>query len=170
DAGRLAFGLAPCDGQISRYRSTGSTSSERLVRRAGVFHADAERGALLGLAKHVCGIDVDLGLPQSVGDACERPGLVRETDLEDLPVARDAVLGRLDRPPGLRRVGVVDDDANRTLARAGRRRNAAHVHASLAKGIGERAELTRAIGQRNREDRKSTRLNSSHLVISYAVF
>src|SRR2546426_6624321 len=44
----------------------------------------------------------------------------------------------------------------------------AERHAHLARGRAGAGDDRR--GRRDREDRKSTRLNSSHLVISYAVF
>src|SRR5256885_8583199 len=45
-------------------------------------------------------------------------------------------------------------------------------HAAQKRDVRSRANLAEKIGNRRgaREDRKSTRLNSSHLVISYAVF
>src|SRR5256885_13138212 len=54
---------------------------------------------------------------------------------------------------------------------------AEHVHLAagrgaeqLLRGFGERGELGPFSLRKDRTDRKSTRLNSSHLVISYAVF
>src|SRR2546426_7674894 len=41
---------------------------------------------------------------------------------------------------------------------------------ATAAGFGEPAELDGPVGDAMQGDRKSTRLNSSHLVISYAVF
>src|SRR2546426_5353455 len=45
----------------------------------------------------------------------------------------------------------------------------AHATAHAERGGGDRAQYLEVCGTRAR-DRKSTRLNSSHLVISYAVF
>src|SRR5256885_8601604 len=44
------------------------------------------------------------------------------------------------------------------------------VYESTQVPIGTLAERVRHVVQADRQDRKSTRLNSSHLVISYAVF
>src|SRR5205807_6634098 len=48
--------------------------------------------------------------------------------------------------------------------------NVAHRDSRFAQQLGGPAKLLREAGIAVREDRKSTRLNSSHLVISYAVF
>src|SRR5256885_5396051 len=45
----------------------------------------------------------------------------------------------------------------------------AHLHAQLLVEVGQRLVQQQQLG-RDHQDRKSTRLNSSHLVISYAVF
>src|SRR3712207_8265615 len=45
-----------------------------------------------------------------------------------------------------------------------------HLHRVLARGPGAPDRVVRPAGGRHREDRKSTRLNSSHANISYAVF
>src|SRR2546426_2391403 len=47
---------------------------------------------------------------------------------------------------------------------------AAHVHAAPRRHVSRRTLVRRARAPAPRGDRKSTRLNSSHLVISYAVF
>src|SRR2546427_7611142 len=45
-----------------------------------------------------------------------------------------------------------------------------HVELLLGQHAKKRAELTRDLGRQPDQDRKSTRLNSSHSQISYAVF
>src|SRR5256885_7567 len=49
-------------------------------------------------------------------------------------------------------------------------RQAVRDMAGFQKGLTDALATFQATGQRNAADRKSTRLNSSHLVISYAVF
>src|SRR2546426_9047194 len=76
------------------------------------------------------------------------------------------------RRPGFRGVHHVSDQ--QPEARGGRRR-AVIVHGSQRALRDENREepgvmLCRALDRLPEEDRKSTRLNSSHLVISYAVF
>src|SRR2546426_1879095 len=57
-------------------------------------------------------------------------------------------------------------------ARSGPRPRVGAVRRStpVVRAAGGRAPDPRAVGDVRRRDRKSTRLNSSHLVISYAVF
>src|SRR2546426_7610266 len=57
----------------------------------------------------------------------------------------------------------------RERASAERRRHRAADRGRLGRALELEGEVHQA-GIRSREDRKSTRLNSSHLVISYAVF
>src|SRR5437773_6740960 len=106
---------------VPEYRSRESAAAECLLRGACVLHAEPERRALLRRAEHVRGLDVDPVLAEAIRGPGERARFVREPYFDDLAVARDAVLLRLDRAASLR-------------------------------------------------DRKSTRLNSSHITISYAVF
>src|SRR5256885_2549705 len=70
-------------------------------------------------------------------------------------------------------VGFVDDEDVRDLEDAG----LDHLHAVAEVwgqdddcGVGDRRDLELRLTDTDRLDRKSTRLNSSHLVISYAVF
>src|SRR5437899_10164965 len=99
DAARLGSVLRLSDGPIGRYRSTGhdSPAAERLVRGARVLHAERQGRALLRRAEHVRGLDVHLVLAATLRGAREGPRLVGETDLDNLAVARDAVLDLLDR-------------------------------------------------------------------------
>src|SRR5207247_1310798 len=87
-----------------------------------VLHAEPERRALLRRAEHVRGLDVDPVLAETIRGPGERARLVREPYFDDLAVARDAVLLRLDRAASLRRVLVVDDDVDRPCSAAGPRR------------------------------------------------
>src|SRR2546427_4197676 len=68
----------------------------------------------------------------------------------------------------IKRAGVVDGDAsgNAECSRAGLVEGT-----GVADGVGSAVVVERGVaGQRDGEDRKSTRLNSSHSQISYAVF
>src|SRR5712691_9347878 len=85
-----------------------SAAAEGLVRGARVLHTERERRALPRRAEHVRGLDVDLLLAETVRGTCECSRLVGETHLDDLAIARDAVLLRLDGPARLRRIFVVD--------------------------------------------------------------
>src|SRR5256885_6934143 len=57
-----------------------------------------------------------------------------------------------------------------TLFRSQHRRGGGEEHQEGGPGAGWVRPVHRAAQRRSRKDRKSTRLNSSHLVISYAVF
>src|SRR5690606_39578188 len=92
-------------------------------------------------------------LSSSVVIACPRASGLAALSLHDaLPICRDGA------PPG-RRARPHDRDL-RGCRRAVRRRPGRHP----------RVPLGRARDPRRRGDRKSTRLNSSHVKISYAVF
>src|SRR4051812_21697643 len=87
-----------------------SAAAERLVRGAGVLHAEPERRALLRCAEHVRRLDVDLAPAQAIRRLRESSRFVAEPDLDDLAVTRDAVLVLLDGAARLWGVLVVDDD------------------------------------------------------------
>src|SRR2546426_6213321 len=67
------------------------------------------------------------------------------------------------------RVSAVEQASER-LPQPSRSAPPAQRHRSSTHGIRPVEAQARAGGYRNSRDRKSTRLNSSHLVISYAVF
>src|SRR5205807_7981172 len=80
----------------------------------------------------------------------------------DLPLSPARHSGTTAHPPGLRPLHLA-----RPGGRVARRRDARSVPDDPRRLLGERRRL---VGPGVLEDRKSTRLNSSHLVISYAVF
>src|SRR5205823_2747672 len=84
------------------YRPCRSAAAERLVRRARVLHADAERRALLRLADHVGRLDVHLRLAEPLRGPCEGARLVREAHLDELAIGSDPELAALERSPRLR--------------------------------------------------------------------
>src|SRR5256885_10850781 len=82
-------------------------------------------------------------------------------------------LFRSDQPAVLRLI--FDDSAQVQVPDDQKQRDDAHAHRDLVRnqlGAGADAAEERVLRIRRvtRQDRKSTRLNSSHLVISYAVF
>src|SRR5690242_20983183 len=76
---------------------------------------------------------------------------------------------RAERRPG-RRAELADDDP---AAGAGDSQQLAQTRVGVddvAQPEGDRHRVERVVGERKAGDRKSTRLNSSHMSISYAVF
>src|SRR5271154_7642523 len=61
-------------------------------------------------------------------------------------------------------------DVNRSVPRPDRKRRAPGIQFSAHGGMAQRAGNLNWDVQRDAADRKSTRLNSSHMSISYAVF
>src|SRR5207249_11401774 len=85
----------------------------------------------------------------------------RSSDLGGLEEVRGVVLPRRTAGPD-HRVRLVDEENDR-------RRRILHLFDQSLQAILELA-LHSSAGLQQREDRKSTRLNSSHVSISYAVF
>src|SRR3712207_8705977 len=91
------------------------------------------------------------------------------TEIYTLSLHDALPISRRERRRG-RRSGPVRRGGHAYAAHAGRRQAATGHRRRLAALGGRRATAPRRSTRRHREDRKSTRLNSSHANISYAVF
>src|SRR5688572_11105896 len=119
-------------------------SAECLLRLARVLHTERERDVAAAGCEHVFGGDVHLGLGELRRDTRESPGLVREAHFDRLALRR-AEAGLLERATRLRRVLVLDHEADGSLALAGRGSGSPQVHTAIRERLRGRRERARSV-------------------------